>query len=96
MLAFKSIAARIIAYRRDRDDLSAIEQTKARRYKSIGFTADNRRVFTASTDGTARQWDVDINDTVRALCSRLKRDFTPEERAQYGIPDDRPTCPAQQ
>jgi WD40 repeat protein/serine/threonine protein kinase/DNA-binding XRE family transcriptional regulator len=65
-----------------------------RLYKSIGFTPDGRRVFTASTDGTARLWDVDIQDTVAALCGRLKRDFTPEERAQYGIPDDGPTCAA--
>jgi hypothetical protein len=53
-----------------------------------------RHVLTASTDGTARLWDVDIDDTVAALCSRLLRDFTPEERAQYGIPDDGPTCAA--
>jgi len=44
-------------------------------------------------DHTARLWDVDINDTIADLCARLQRDFTAEERAQYGIPDDGPTCP---
>ena len=27
------------------------------------------------------------------VCASLPRDFTPEERAQYGITDDEPTCP---
>jgi WD40 repeat protein len=35
--------------------------------KRIGFTPDNRRVFPASTDGTARLWDVDNDDTVRPV-----------------------------
>jgi len=65
-----------------------------RLYNSIAFTPDGRYVLTASTDGTARLWDVDINDTIADLCARLQRDFTAEERAQYGIPDDGPTCPA--
>jgi WD40 repeat protein len=63
-------------------------------YKGVGFVPGKSRVFTASTDGTARQWDIDINTTVQSLCARLRRDFSPEERAQYGIPDDGPTCPA--
>ena len=31
--------------------------------------------------------------TMDYLCSRRLRDFTDEERAQYGITDDTPTCP---
>jgi len=36
---------------------------------------------------------VDYHTTMEYLCSRLLRDFTEEERAQYGITDDAPTCP---
>ncbi|WP_448539560.1 WD40 repeat domain-containing protein [Roseiflexus sp.] len=62
---------------------------------AIAFIPDDKRVLTTSTDGAARLWDVEIADTVADLCSRLQRDFTPEERAQYGIPDDGPTCAEQ-
>jgi hypothetical protein len=50
-------------------------------------------VLTGSLDGTARLWDTDYHDTIRYLCSRLLRDFSDDERAQYGIPNDGPTCP---
>ena len=50
-------------------------------------------IATVSDDGTARLWDVDYHDTIRYLCSRLLRDFTDDERAQYGITDKEPTCP---
>lgn len=42
---------------------------------------------------TARLWDVDYHATIATLCSRLHRDLTEEERAQYGITDGTPTCP---
>ena len=51
------------------------------------------QVATASGDGTARVWDLDYQDTISALCSRMVRDLTDEERAQYGITDKEPTCP---
>jgi len=56
---------------------------------AIAFTPDGRRMLTA---GTARLWDVEIADTVADICACPQCDFTPEERAQYGIPDDGPTC----
>jgi hypothetical protein len=35
---------------------------------------------------------LDINDTIDYLCSRLLRDLTDEERAQYGVGEGA-TCP---
>ena len=66
-----------------------------RLYNSVAFTPDGKRVLTASTDGTARIWDAELADAVADLCARLQRDFTAEERAQYGIPDDGPTSAGQ-
>ena len=36
-------------------------------------------------------WDVDYHATMDYLCSVLLRDFTDNERAQYGITDDAPS-----
>ena len=58
----------------------------------LGFSPGGKQVITSSDDGTARIWDVDLRDAIRSLCGRLLRDFTPEERAAYGISDAGPTC----
>ena len=59
------------------------------------FSPDGKTFVTGSDDGTARLWSVDYNDTMKYLCSNLLRDFTDEERKQYHIEDNLPTCSAQ-
>jgi WD40 repeat protein len=58
----------------------------------VAFSADGQFVATGSADGIARLWYVDYHAAVEALCSRLMRDFTAEERVQYSISDQAPTC----
>jgi WD40 repeat protein/transcriptional regulator with XRE-family HTH domain len=61
--------------------------------RRVAFSPDGKVIVTASEDGTVRLWDVDYHDTMRYLCSHLLRDFTDEERRQYNITDNKPTCP---
>ena len=61
----------------------------------VAFSPDGKIFATASDDGTAWIWDVDYRDTIQYLCSHLLRDLTDEERVQYHIMDNSPTCPAQ-
>ena len=62
--------------------------------ESVAFSLNGEYILTGSSDGTARLWDVDYHTTMDDLCSRLLRDFTDDERAQFGITDHSPTCPA--
>jgi WD40 repeat protein/class 3 adenylate cyclase len=59
----------------------------------VTFSPDGNYILTGSDDGTAMLWDVDYHTTTQYLCSVLLRDFTEDERAQYGIKDNAPTCP---
>ncbi len=61
---------------------------------SVRFSADGKYVLTASQDQTARLWYTDYHDTIHYLCGLLTGDLTPDERTQYGIADQGPTCPA--
>ena len=60
---------------------------------SVDVSPDGRFLCTASGDSSVRLWSIDYQGTVDALCSRLRRDFTAEERAQFGIPQGA-TCGA--
>jgi WD40 repeat protein len=60
----------------------------------VRFSADGKYVLTASQDQTARLWYTDYHDTIHYLCGLLTGDLTPDERTQYGIADQGPTCPA--
>jgi WD40 repeat protein/DNA-binding SARP family transcriptional activator len=62
--------------------------------EGVTFSPDGKYLLTGSDDGTARLWDVDYHTTMQYLCSRILRDFTDEERAQYGISDTEPICAA--
>lgn len=58
----------------------------------VALEPSGRSIVMAVSDNSARRWPIDVQETVRALCGRLLRDFTPAERAQYAIRDDSPTC----
>jgi WD40 repeat protein/class 3 adenylate cyclase len=61
--------------------------------ENVAFSPNGEHLLTGSDDGTAMLWDVDYHTTMEYLCSVLLRDFTDDERAQYGITDITPTCP---
>jgi WD40 repeat protein len=60
---------------------------------SAVFSPDGKYVLTGSFDHTARLWEVDYRHFVEAVCARLLRDFTDEEREQAHITDQESTCP---
>ena len=62
---------------------------------TVTFSPDGKYILTSSFDGTAQLWLTDIHDTIRAVCDLLTRDLTPDERVQFGISDQEPTCPVQ-
>jgi WD40 repeat protein len=63
--------------------------------RTVVFSPDGKYILTSSFDGTARLWLTDLHDTIRSVCALVTRDLTPEERAQFGISDQGPTCPVQ-
>jgi WD40 repeat protein/class 3 adenylate cyclase len=60
---------------------------------AVAFSPDGKWVLTGSSDNTARLWRTDYHDTINDLCGLLLRDFSADERAQYEIKGDQPTCP---
>jgi len=61
--------------------------------RNVALSPDGKYILTASHDGTARLWFTDIHETIRAVCALLTRDLTPDERVQFDISDQYPTCP---
>ena len=60
----------------------------------VSFSENDNFLFIQ--DGKAARLqilDVRVEDVITELCSRLLRDFTTQEREQYGIMDSIPTCP---
>ncbi|HUS14025.1 MAG TPA: WD40 repeat domain-containing protein, partial [Chloroflexia bacterium] len=58
------------------------------------LTANGKQLLTWSRDNIARFWYVNPSDAMDALCGRLVRDLTPDEREHYSITATDPTCPA--
>jgi WD40 repeat protein len=61
--------------------------------RDVAFSPYGKYILTASEDGTARLWLTNLQETIRAVCTTLTRDLTLEERTQFGIVDQGPTCP---
>jgi hypothetical protein len=68
--------------------------TGSHAFATVELSPDDQFVLIDYEDQSVHLFDVDYQDTVRYACSRLLRDLTFDERAQYGIMDDEPTCPA--
>ncbi|GIK65148.1 MAG: hypothetical protein BroJett018_29420 [Chloroflexota bacterium] len=58
----------------------------------VAYLPNGTGFVTGSEDGMVALWRLRPLNTTDYACAHVFRDFTPEERAQYGIPDG-PTCP---
>jgi WD40 repeat protein len=61
---------------------------------AMAISPDDQFVLIAGSNKVPRLWDADYHKLVDSVCARVLRDFTDKERAQYGINDQEPTCPA--
>ena len=58
----------------------------------LALSPDGRTIASGSSDGSVRISDVEISGLIDYACSRLLWDLSPEQRAEFGIRDDAPTC----
>ena len=59
---------------------------------SVSFSHDGKYILTGSKDKTARRWLLSDADLLDYACQHIFRDFTADERAQFIITDNAPTC----
>jgi WD40 repeat protein/serine/threonine protein kinase/DNA-binding XRE family transcriptional regulator len=59
----------------------------------VAFSPDSQFILIHGSDKIARLWDTDYQVLMASVCARVLRDFTEDERAEYGINDQQPTCP---
>ena len=61
---------------------------------SARFSPDGKTILTGSEDNTARLWACEecrpIDEIATDLAARVGISLTPEQRRQYGIPDNLP------
>ncbi|HEX4811501.1 MAG TPA: serine/threonine-protein kinase [Nonomuraea sp.] len=50
---------------------------------TLAYSADGRRLYTATSDGTVRVHDLDERRVAASVCARAGRSLTPEERARH-------------
>jgi WD40 repeat protein len=75
------------------DVQTGVEMRRFSDGEGLAFSPDGKYLLITEFDGTAGIWLTDIDEAIEAVCAVLTRDFTPEEREQYEIRDDEPTCP---
>ncbi len=52
---------------------------------SVAFSPDGKTVLIGSNGKSVRLWPISIEDTIALACANITRDFTAEERAEYGL-----------
>ncbi|MEP7288798.1 MAG: TIR domain-containing protein [Chloroflexota bacterium] len=57
------------------------------------FSPDGKQILTTGKDNSAHLWDASYHDFIAYACAHVFRDFTDNERQQFGINDGEPTCP---
>lgn len=62
------------------------------RITGVAFSPDGRYILSGNADG-ARLWEMDYRALIDYACRQVFRDFTEQERTQFRIFDDEPTCP---
>ena len=61
--------------------------------RGVAVSTDSKYIVTTSFHGSAWLWLTDIRNTIGAVCALLTRDLTSEERVQFDISNQDPTCP---